>query len=562
MKVLMLMALCVAGLKSFADSSSQTVGDYTWYYSGTAESGLVVYKVEPATGNIVMPSAFDGTPVVGVRAWAFSEAKEITGLTIPSSVKTIGEKAFYKCTGLCTLDLQAQVENFGAEAFSGCTSLKSVTFGPGIKTIGESAFVNCTSLTGVDIPEGVTNLSKAAFCGCSAIQTIKLPASLQKCGTSCFSWCSNVCDLQLPTSLLPLYNYFLESQGTLTNVVCVGDATALPDSSFGSYRKLEAASIPDSVRSIGKNAFVNCEALKSLRIPANLTKVGEKAFYNSGIESIELPKTTSSIGANAFAECEALMSVKFGGDAPATCGSGIYDSTPIRMVTYVPKGSVGWLSPVSTELPETWNGRAIVHYEQSVVIDDPSDPGVTRVCLTVTNVVLHYVLNSAVSTTATPIPDSRGFVAVITEVQGSGAVAIPESWADQFPSFKTCFGEDFGMAIVKPSGKLSATGDQMFVWQDYVAGTDPTDQSDVFTASITLTNGVPYISWTPNVPSSRVYEVWGKKKLVDDKWEIVGDQVDQYNFFKVTVGMKSQLDEWAAQNPDGAPDEEFYGPPK
>ena len=84
----------------------------------------------------------------------------------------------------------------------------------------------------------------------------------------------------------------------------------------------------------------------------------------------------------------------------------------------------------------------------------------------------------------------------------------------------------------------------MFVWQDYVAGTDPTDPSSVFTASITFdaATGDPVIGWSPVLSAAeaakRKYTVFGKVRLNDADWtEVDGDEAD-YNFFKVRVEMK------------------------
>ena len=83
----------------------------------------------------------------------------------------------------------------------------------------------------------------------------------------------------------------------------------------------------------------------------------------------------------------------------------------------------------------------------------------------------------------------------------------------------------------------------MLVWQDFVAGTDPTDEDDVFRASITFdSEGKPVISWTPELSEDEVakrnYKKFGKVKLNDPDWMLInGDEAD-YNFFKVTVEMK------------------------
>ena len=87
-------------------------------------------------------------------------------------------------------------------------------------------------------------------------------------------------------------------------------------------------------------------------------------------------------------------------------------------------------------------------------------------------------------------------------------------------------------------------GKPMMVWQDFVAGTDPTDENDVFAASVTFdaTTGEPIISWTPELSSDeaakRSYKTYGKVQLTDKEWTLVDGDASGYNFFKVTVEMK------------------------
>ena len=167
-----------------------------------------------------------------------------------------------------------------------------------------------------------------------------------------------------------------------------------------------------------------------------------------------------------------------------------------------------------------------------------------EVTLTVTNVVVHYVTTAAVCEAVTPSEDV-GIVNVISEVSAGAAVAIPSEWAAQYPDFAPKFGSDFTAAITKPSGKRDAAGNAMLVWQDFVAGTDPTDENDKFTASITFDDdGEPQIAYSPKFEdeaeaAKRKYTIYGKSKLTDKEWtELAPGEESGYNFFKVTVEMR------------------------
>ena len=166
-----------------------------------------------------------------------------------------------------------------------------------------------------------------------------------------------------------------------------------------------------------------------------------------------------------------------------------------------------------------------------------------RVTLVATNIVIHYARQSVQSGSVTP-PLTTGFVNVVTEVGCGNAVAISSDWAGQYPGFVEKFGSDFSEAITKQTGKRDSAGNPMFVWQDFVAGTDPTDENDVFSASITFdaVTGTPIISWTPELTvaeaAKRIYKTYGKVRLNDANWSLVNDNAADYNFFKVTVEMR------------------------
>ena len=138
--------------------------------------------------------------------------------------------------------------------------------------------------------------------------------------------------------------------------------------------------------------------------------------------------------------------------------------------------------------------------------------------------------------------ENSGLVNVVTEVKG-GIISIPPEWSGEYPAFNEKFGSDFTKALAMKTGKKDGAGNDMFVWQDYVAGTDPTKEDDVFTASITIVDGEVKVSYSPELDDARKalrkYTTWGKKSLLDTGWvEVEPGQEGDYNFFKVTVEMK------------------------
>lgn len=153
---------------------------YDWLYDDSAsdffiwQGQLLDYK-----GTSKTPVIPDNVTVIG--AAAFWRA-DITGVTIPSGVKEIGDCAFYECTSLTSVDIPGSVETIGDSAFSGCTGLKSVTFHEGLKVIGDGGFRECTGLTRLDLPNGLTTLEDCAFYDCENIENFSFPEFAERYG--------------------------------------------------------------------------------------------------------------------------------------------------------------------------------------------------------------------------------------------------------------------------------------------------------------------------------------------------------------------------------------------
>ena len=78
------------------------------------------------------------------------------------------------------------------------------------------------------------------------------------------------------------------------------------------------------------------------------------------------------------------------------------------------------------------------------------------------------------------------------------------------------------------------------LWSSWLAGFDPSDKDDnKLIVDISLTNNVPYLSWSPDLGSARKYHIWGSETLGDDDWQEVTDlKTTDAKFFKVTVDQK------------------------
>lgn len=106
---------------------------------------------------------------------------------------------------------------------------------------------------------------------------------------------------------------FLQCKG-LTSVTIPRGVTSIEDRAFEECSGLTSVALPDSLTSIGDDAFSGCMDLTSVTIPNGVTSIGEQAFFISRLTSVELPASVTSIGQQAFDACYSLASITVDSD--------------------------------------------------------------------------------------------------------------------------------------------------------------------------------------------------------------------------------------------------------
>ena len=353
-----------------------------------------------------------GNSVTTIRSHAFKGCTGLTEVTIPNSVTSIGSDAFYGCTGLTEVTIPNAVTSIGSRAFSGCTGLTEVTIPNAVTYIGERAFEGCSGLTTVTIGNSVTTIEERAFTSCSGLTTViwnarnaeyynglsydspfsncdrltdfvfgeeveHIPAllccelaslknlvignSVTSIGISAFDGCSglteviwnarNVQDFQDNSSrpcsgcdrltdfvfgeeVEHIPDYLCYQLTSLNTIVIPNSVTSIGTNAFSFCSGLKTVTIPNSVTNIGSSAFEDCTELKTVTIGNSVTDIGDEAFSSCfNLTEVSIPNSVTSIGDEAFYFCTDLKTVTIGNSVKSIGDKAFYHCSSLEHVT-------------------------------------------------------------------------------------------------------------------------------------------------------------------------------------------------------------------------------------
>lgn len=174
-------------------------------------------------GDIIIPSTieYEGVTceVVGIGAKAFID-RDITSITIPEGIRTIGTEAFHRCRSLTSVELPNSINSIGWEAFAGCSNLESIILPNSISEIEGYAFDGCRALKSISIPANLTKINQGVFLNCTSLQSVLIPNGITTIGGGAFSGCSNLIDVTIPSSVNSIGGTAFASCPELTNFYC------------------------------------------------------------------------------------------------------------------------------------------------------------------------------------------------------------------------------------------------------------------------------------------------------------------------------------------------------
>ncbi|MBO7145129.1 MAG: leucine-rich repeat domain-containing protein [Salinivirgaceae bacterium] len=287
---------------------------------------------EPS-GSLAIPKIVNNNgvtySVTGINGYAFNGCDDLTSVTIPNSVTIIGGGAFRNCVNLkkveyasieslCSIDfvdydsnplrfahhlyingleiteltIPNTITSIGAWVFYGCSSLQSVIIPNSVKCIGYNAFCGCSSLVSITIPNSVTSIEGEAFYGCKSLTSITIPNSVTSIEEFAFSGCINLTSITIPnsiTSVGQLFDWPNNLQyNEFDNAIYLGNSenpyvvllTAKSDD-------ITECVVNDNCKVIARDAFASCNNIKSITIPSTIVGVGN-TYEKHDLLSLEI----------------------------------------------------------------------------------------------------------------------------------------------------------------------------------------------------------------------------------------------------------------------------------
>lgn len=334
------------------------------------------YSFIPKTSNLETVVITNGSEIA---CDTFKNCVNLSHITIPSSITSIGDSAFYGCKSLNSVLLPDGVTSIPDSVFYDCTSLTSINIPKSAISIGKKALYNCASLKEINIPYGVTSIGYQAFYGCSGLTNITIPDSVTNIEGAVFECCVRLEKVSMPSvcliddahGILPFSRYFggIESDDYMvprqdsllggTHYFSTGDLRAVPvslksvsvtgnaiiyENAFVDFRCLEEITIGKNVCDINKEAFSGCTNLNTIAVEDGNPKYhsegnciidteNKELFFGCKSSVIPDDESVVSIGDSAFSNCFGLTSMTIPNNIARIGNDAFYKCTNLESIT-------------------------------------------------------------------------------------------------------------------------------------------------------------------------------------------------------------------------------------
>ena len=217
----------------------------TPYYSSYNQEKIVIPESVQYQGRTFQ--------VVGISHDAFNGSKLVKKLTIPKSIKAIGENAFMGCSGLSELNIDNQIEKVQADLSK--LPLTTVKY-TGAGTTTPNWLKNNRNIKNVVFDcSNVEAVADSAFYNCTSLTTIELPHSVKQIGTASFNNCKSIAEFRMPQEL-----------------------DIIKPCAFKNCQSLSGIAFERNLKVIGSEAFLGCTSLTALNITAGIDSIANSAF--------------------------------------------------------------------------------------------------------------------------------------------------------------------------------------------------------------------------------------------------------------------------------------------
>lgn len=227
--------------------------------------------------------------------WEAFIGSGLESVVIPSNVASVSSATFADCVNLRSVDFPQNLEYIDGEAFRGCSALTSVVIPDTVSDIGWNAFADCSALESVHLPAGLDRyLESGIFQNCTSLTSVEIPESVTWIGSNAFDGCTSLSYVYIPAGVEYICYQVFDNCTSLTNLDIASDNAAYLSEGGALFDKNKTVlkqyfmgnteseyTVPDTVTSIGGQAFAACSNLTSVTIPANVRNIAFNAFYSS-----------------------------------------------------------------------------------------------------------------------------------------------------------------------------------------------------------------------------------------------------------------------------------------